>query len=35
MLEICLYIYEVAMQEVIHHIGEAVILKALCAPRNL
>ena len=22
MLEVCLYIYEVAMQEVIHHIGE-------------
>jgi hypothetical protein len=35
MLKVCLYIYEVAMQEVIHHIGKAVILKALCAPRTL
>ena len=35
MLEVCLYIYEVAMQEVIHHIGEAVILKALCGPGTL
>jgi hypothetical protein len=22
MFEVCLYIYEVAMQEVIHHVGE-------------
>jgi hypothetical protein len=35
MLEICLDIYEVAMQEVIHHIGEGVILKALCGPGTL
>jgi len=35
MLEVCLYIYEVAMQEVIHHIGKAVILKALCGPSTL
>ena len=35
MLEVCLYIYEVAMQEVIHHIGKAVILKALCGPGTL
>ena len=35
MLEICLYIYEVAMQEVIHHIGKGVILKALCGPGTL
>ena len=35
MLEVCLYIYEVAMQEVIHHIGKTIILKALCAPSIL
>ena len=35
MLKVCLYVYEVAMQEVIHHIGKGVILKALCAPRTL
>ena len=35
MLEVCLDIYEVAMQEVIHHVGEAVILKALCGPGTL
>jgi hypothetical protein len=35
MLEVCLYIYEVAMQEVIHHIDKTVILKALCAPSIL
>ena len=32
MLEVCLDIYEVAMQEVIHHIGKGVIFKALCGP---
>jgi hypothetical protein len=35
MLEVCLYVYEVAMQEVIHHIGERVILKALCGPGKI
>ncbi len=35
MLKVCLYIYEVAMQEVIHHIGKTVILKALCGPGTL
>jgi hypothetical protein len=35
MLEVCLDIYEVAMQEVIHHIGKTVILKALCTPSIL
>ena len=35
MLKVCLYVYEVAMQEVIHHIGEAIILKALCGPGTL
>lgn len=35
MLEVCLYVYEVAMQEVVHHIGETVILKALCGPGRI
>jgi hypothetical protein len=35
MLKVCLYVYEVAMQEVIHHICKAVILKALCGPGTL
>jgi len=35
MLEVCLYIYEVAMQEVIHHIGKGIIFKALGGPGTL
>ncbi len=35
MLKVCLYIYEVAMQEVIHHVGKGIIFKALCAPSIL
>ncbi len=35
MLKVCLYIYEVAMQEVIHHIGKGIIFKALGGPGTL